>query len=68
VQQGIITRPLGDLFIQTLQERRSMNKCKTSQRVDIVEVFLNQKTDFPRGWEVSSIQPVLMSQTITQES
>jgi hypothetical protein len=45
-----------------------MNKCKTSQRVNIVEVFLNQKTDFPRVWEVSSIQPVPMSQTIAQES
>jgi hypothetical protein len=45
-----------------------MNKCKTSQRVNIVEVFLDQKTDFPRGWEMSRIQPVLMSQTIAQES
>lgn len=37
-----------------------MDEGKTSQWMNVVKVFLNQKTDFPWSWEVSCIQPGMM--------
>lgn len=48
---------LRDFLIQSLQEGRPMDKGKTSQGVDIVEILFNQETDFPWVRQMARGQP-----------
>lgn len=58
----------GDLFVEPLEERRPVDESKAPQRMNIIEILLDEETNSRRTRQLTSIQPFGRCQNLAVKS